>query len=216
VTVTRRSAILGAMLAATEAALGARPAAADELDATLAKIAEARKKLKTLRADFVQVRTIGLLATKVKSKGRLTLVMPDRLRWDLLPPDDVTYWIGPKGLAMRNEEGIKRIGKSAAGRFASVLGDLRTMLGGDLRRLRKRYQLSIDEEKGKSVIVAKPKDKAVKKHIKALTLVTDPKKALMDRVTITENNGDRSVITFSKHVKNEPVDEQIITPPSSG
>lgn len=209
--VTRRTIMTAAASLATLSLAG--DAHADALDETLKRIAEARKKLQTLRADFVQVRTIGLLATKVTSKGRLTLVMPGRLRWDLLPPDDVTYWIGPKGLAMRNAEGVKRIGKSAAGRFASVLSDLRTMLGGDLRRLRKRYDLSIEDEDGRSVIVAKPKDAKVKKHIKQLVLVTDPKRALVERVTIAEKNGDDSVITFSGFRKNEPVDEKIIALP---
>lgn len=204
---------MSAALSLTVTALWPCRAQADELDATLKRIAETRKKLKTLRADFVQVRTIGLLATKVKSKGRLTLVMPGRLRWDLLPPDDVTYWIGPKGLAMRNAEGVKRIGKGAAGRFAAVLGDLRTMLGGDLRELRKRYALTIEQEKSRSVIVAKPKDAKVKKHIERLVLVTDPERALVEQVTIAESNGDHSVIAFSGFVKNAPIDEKVIEPP---
>ena len=177
--VTRRTIVTAGLSLAT-VTLVAPGAHADELDETLKRIAEARKKPKTLRADFVQVRTIGLLATKVTSKGRLTLVMPGQLRWDLLPPDDVTYWLGPKGLAMRNAEGVKRISKGAAGRFASVLSDLRTMLGGDVRQLRKRYALSIADEDGRSVIVAKPKDAKVKKHIKQLVLVTDPKRALVE------------------------------------
>lgn len=188
------------------------------LDDLLKRIAEARRELKTLRADFVQTRTIGLLATEVKSKGRLTLAMPDRLRWDLLPPDDVTYWLGPKGLTMKNSEGIKTIGKSAAGRFAAVLDDLRVMLGGDLRRLRKRYTLSVEDEKGKSVITAIPKGKpepgSVKKQIRRLVLVTDPKKALVERVTIVEQNGDQSVIAFDDFVKNAPVKKADVTPPT--
>lgn len=211
-TPTRRELMFG--LALSVVGLWPRRATADALDATLERIAKARNELKTLRADFVQVRTIGLLATKVKSKGRLTLVMPSRMRWDLLPPDDVTYWIGPKGLAMRNAEGVKRVGKGAAGRFAAVLGDLRTMLGGDLRTLKKRYQLSIEQQDDRSVIVAKPKDATVKKHIKELVLVADAKKALMEKVTITEKNGDRSVITFSNAKKNQPIDERTIEPPA--
>mgnify|MGYP006171435663 CR=1 FL=1 len=34
---------------------------------------------------------IGLLATVVKSEGEMTLVRPDRLRWELKPPDAIIY-----------------------------------------------------------------------------------------------------------------------------
>src|SRR5437868_1155043 len=48
-----------------------------ELDSALADVAKARAALKTLQGPFVQERSIALLASKVKSKGRMTLVRPD-------------------------------------------------------------------------------------------------------------------------------------------
>ncbi|MEZ4439121.1 MAG: outer membrane lipoprotein carrier protein LolA [Polyangiaceae bacterium] len=199
---------LGACLAPRDAA------AAPTLDETLDAMAKARAKLRTLRATFVQVRSIGLLATEVTSNGRLTLRMPDRLRWDLLPPEDVTYWVGPEGLAMRNKEGVTRIGKSGAAKFAAVLGDLRVMLGGDLRELQKRYDLSVAAVNDAIRITARPRDAQVKKHIQALALDTNPTKALVKRVVITEKNGDSSTIDFDHFVLNEPVADAEVTPPS--
>jgi len=128
---------------ATLAALPmARPAAADPLDDALARIARARAPLKTLVGPFTQERTIGLLATSVLSRGTLTLVRPDRLRWELAPPDDVVYWITPEGLAYRSKTGQGRV-SAAQARLASSLDDLRTLLGGDLSRLKARYDLRL-------------------------------------------------------------------------
>jgi outer membrane lipoprotein-sorting protein len=70
-------------------------ARAGEVSEVLAQVTKARGDLKTLVGPFEQERTIGLLATAVKSAGEMTLVRPDRLRWELLPPDAVTYWVGP-------------------------------------------------------------------------------------------------------------------------
>ncbi|MFO0673296.1 MAG: hypothetical protein U0235_27395 [Polyangiaceae bacterium] len=44
---------------------------------------------------FTQERTIGLLATKVKSTGTPALARPDRLRWELAAPDSVVYRVAP-------------------------------------------------------------------------------------------------------------------------
>ncbi|MGH7283339.1 MAG: LolA family protein [Polyangiaceae bacterium] len=115
---------------------------ADDLEDTLAEVRVARASLKTLKGPFTQERTIGLLATKVKSTGTLTMVRPDRLRWELAPPDDIVYWVGPDGFAYKSPRGQGRI-PSAAGRLASAMEDVRLVLGGDLDQLRKRYDLAL-------------------------------------------------------------------------
>ena len=189
------------------AVVGANAAAAD-LEGWLRKVSKARAKLKTLQASFEQTRKIGLLATQIKSKGRLTLVLPARLRWDLLPPDNVSYWIGPKGLAMRNSEGVTKLGKTAAGRFAAVLSDLLVLLGGDISKLRKRYAMSLEASK----LTLVPKAKAVAKHVRRLELDTGAA-MLVERVTIVENNGDTSTIVFGKYTKNAKVDPKRMKPP---
>lgn len=189
------------------------PALADDVDDALEKIKKARAKIKTLQAPFKQTRTIGLLASEVKSKGKLTLVRPDRLRWDLYPPDDVTYWIGPEGLAMKNKDGVTKIPKSSAKKFAAVLGDLMIMLGGDIKKLRDRYDMSVSEDDGKLEIVAKPTAKDVKKHISKLKLLTDGDASVIRTVEIYEKSGDKSVIVFGTYTKNAKVKDEDMKPP---
>lgn len=191
-------------------------ALADATDDVLGRISKARESVKTLQAPFEQTRVIGLLASEVKSKGKLTLVRPDRLRWDLFPPDEVTYWIGPEGLAMRSADGVTKVGKAAAGRFASVLGDLLVMLGGDMRTLRKRYDISVSESGDRLTITAKPKADDVKKHIASLRMTARDKGAVVERIEIHEQSGDQSLIVFGKMTKNEPVDPDYIKPPQKG
>ena len=122
--------------------LATRRAYADALDDLLARIAKARAPVRTMQGPFTQTRTIGLLATDVKSHGSLTVVRPDRLRWDLAPPDEVTFWIGPEGLAYRNVHGEARV-PTASARVAAALDDLRTTLAGDLGGLRERWDLRL-------------------------------------------------------------------------
>ena len=118
-----RRSFLAAIAASAGAAAIGRPARADDVSAVLAEITKARAGLKTLVGTFVQERTIGLLATTVKSTGTLTMVRPDRLRWELDAPDAVTYWVGPEGFAFATPSGSASAGKAAAGRFGAVLGD---------------------------------------------------------------------------------------------
>lgn len=203
-------ATLGAA-AATISIVG--PAHADEVSDALARIAKARASLKTLTVPFTQERTIGLLASTVKSEGELTMVRPDRLRWELKPPDAITYWITPEGFSYASASGGASVGKAGAQRFAAVLGDLTALIGGDLESLRKRYDLAVPSTSDGIVLLASPRADDVKKHVKSLELVTTPDLADLRRITIEEKNGDRSVITFGKAVRNAAVDPAKMAPP---
>jgi outer membrane lipoprotein-sorting protein len=203
----RRSFLLGISLVALP-----RAAAADELSAVLRDIAKARASLKTLVVPFTQERTIGLLATAVKSEGEMTLVRPDRLRWELKPPDAITYWIGPEGLAYATPSGGGSVGKGAAGRFGAVLGDLLTLIGGDLDKLRARYDLVAERKPSGVVLGARPTAPEVKKHVKSLSLAVASDLWTVSRIEIEESGGDRSVITFGKAQRDVKVDPAKMVP----
>lgn len=193
--------------------LGARVARADDVDGALGEIAKARAGIQTLVAPFSQERVIGLLATAVKSEGEMTLVRPDRLRWELKPPDAITYWITPEGLAYATPGGGGSVGKGAAGRFGAVLGDLMTLLGGDLAKLRARYELAVERRAGGVVLTARPTTDEVKKHVKSLGLTVAADLWTVQRIEIEESGGDRSVLTFGKVARDVKVDPGRMVPP---
>jgi outer membrane lipoprotein-sorting protein len=210
----RRRTFLSLLPAAGGAALFGRVARADDVSDALAEITKARAGLQTLVSAFTQERTIGLLATVVKSEGEMTLVRPDRLRWELRPPDAVTYWIGPEGLAYATPTGGASVGKSAAGRFGAVLGDLMTLMGGDLEKLRARYDLSVSKPDGGGMLLgARPRAEEVKKHVKSLSLRLAPSLWAAQKIEIEESGGDRSVITFPAMVRDAKVDPARMVPP---
>jgi outer membrane lipoprotein-sorting protein len=190
-------------------------AQADEVSDVLAEIKKARAGLKTLVGPFVQERTIGLLATTVKSEGEVTMVRPDRLRWELRPPDAVTYWIGPEGFAFATPRGSSAVGKAAAGRFGAVLGDLMTLLGGDLEKLRTRYDLTVPSRKDGVTLRAVPKAEDVKKHVRRIEMRSGSELWTIREISIEEQGGDLSVIRFGKMERDVRVDPSKMVPPKS-
>src|SRR5207302_2029177 len=133
-------------------------------------------------------------ATKVRSTGTLTLVRPDRLRWELAPPDDVVYWITPEGIAYRTRSGQGRAGV-AQQRLAASLDDLRTLLGGDLARLKARYVIAIAGDAGPDLAFdATPRDPSL--PIKHLRFGVAPDTALPRFCEIAEGPRDFTRIDF--------------------
>ncbi len=191
-----------------------RASEASERDVVLDGVKKARTGLKTLRADFKQERNISLLATRVKSTGTIAMVRPDRLRWQLHAPDAVTYWIGPEGVAIATKEGVSKIGREAAGRFAAVLSDLMQLLAGDIDSLGQRYRLEAKRGPKYTTLTATPKEAALKKQLTRLTLrLKNDQLWAMDRVVIIEKNGDQSDIVFSNPERNVAIDPKTMKPP---
>ncbi len=210
-----RRALLGAsaaLLLPRMAAAGGPPAG------VLARIARARAPVRTLQGPFTQTRTIGLLATDVRSTGSLALVRPDRLRWRLDPPDDITFWVGPEGLAYRSAHGQGRLPATSA-RIAGALQDLHELLGGDPSRLGDRWSLTVLRDDASGV------------EIEALPLTTDasapgpsavarrmrfalaPDLVRPTRVLLVEGDRDRTTIDFGDLAINAPIDESSMRPP---
>jgi hypothetical protein len=200
-----------ALLVAARTARAERP-----LEELLERIARARAPVRTVVGPFTQTRTIGLLSTDVRSTGQMTLVRPDRLRWELGPPDDVTFWITPEGLAFRSSHGNSHAeGRlpAASARLGNAMDDLRTLFGGDLGRLRERWDLRVARDDGTGTELEATPRAGTATTLKSLRMTLAPDLVHLQRAVLVEGPRDRTVIEFGALAINEPVDEARMRPP---
>jgi outer membrane lipoprotein-sorting protein len=189
-----------------------------KLDSLLADIAKARKETKTMKASFTQDRKITLLATTIKSKGELQSQLPDRLRWDLAPPDDIVYFVSPEGLSYKTKSSSATVPASGAN-VARALGDLRALLTGDLSALKDRYVLEASRGPAPSQDIeingtARPQQdpKAPSASVRAFTLVLDKNLVTPIRARLVEGKTDSVDLTFSNVILNAPIDPARLKP----
>jgi outer membrane lipoprotein-sorting protein len=181
-------------------------------DRLIAEIAKARTSLKTLVGPFTQTRTIGLLSAKVRSTGKMTLVRPDRLRWELAPPDEIVYWVTPEGLAYRSREGSGAVRGSTA-KVGASLDDMRVLLGGDLGQLSSRYDLTVSgPDAGPFTFEATPRA-GVTAAVQHLSFTIAADRVTPVRAVLVEGPKDRTEIEFGALAKNVAVDPALVRPP---
>ncbi|WP_394843748.1 outer membrane lipoprotein carrier protein LolA [Pendulispora brunnea] len=188
--------------------------AADDVDAALAEVARARASLKTLVGPFTQERTIGLMSAKVKSTGTLTLVRPERLRWELAAPDSVVYWVGPEGVAYQSTHGRGRM-PVTQGKLAVALEDIRTLLGGDLAQLKQRYELRVVSRNDDGIsFEATPRATANGGgKLDKILFSLDRERVRPTRATLVEGPRDRTEITFGTLERDVTVDAAKVRAP---
>lgn len=207
-----RAVVLGLVLtvATTASADDREPLDGAKLDAQLADIAKARSSVKTMRASFTQERKIALLATSVKSTGEMLFGAPDRLRWDLAPPDDIVYFVGPEGIAYKTKSSSATVPAQGAG-VAKALQDVRALLGGDLNSLKDRYTLT-GSRSGSDVEIDGAAKDPKSTAVKSFQLVLDKNLTSPMRAHLVEQKSDSIDLQFNNVVINPPIDPAKLRP----
>jgi outer membrane lipoprotein-sorting protein len=198
---------------------GSRAHAESDVDAVLAEVARARAGVKTLVGPFTQERTIGMMATKIRSTGTLTLIRPDRLRWELDAPDAVVYWVGPEGFAYQGARGQGKVpaGKAGApgqnGKLAAAMDDIRVLLGGDLARLKERYELRLTAKSPEGVTFEADPREPGPGRLSKIVFSLDGERIRPTRATLVEGPRDRTEIVFGALKRDAVVDPARVRPP---
>ncbi|HEY1958566.1 MAG TPA: outer membrane lipoprotein carrier protein LolA [Polyangiaceae bacterium] len=198
-----------AFLISLGASLISLRASADSVDDTLAKVSRARAGARTLVGPFTQTATVGLLRSQVVSNGKLYLQYPSRLRWELGPPDSVTYWVAPEGLAYRSAHGSGRVPIDTT-QQADVEA-LRAMLGGDISVLRSRFDVrEVPSDTGGPAFECTPKSAL---RLRKLTFALDADLVRPRKATIVYDNRNKTEIVFGELRRDVPIDPALLVLP---
>jgi outer membrane lipoprotein-sorting protein len=182
------------------------PITGAKLDELFAEVARSRKGAKSFAGPFTQTRKMGLMKAQIVSQGRVSLVLPDRLRWELFPPDEIVYFVTPDGLAYRNRSSQGAVRANDARTLAAGLDDLRAMLGGDLAQLRKRYDLKAFAVGDDVELEANALPSAEGRGMKAIKFGIGKDRIRPTFTRLVEKNGDSSDIRFGELRMNVPID----------
>jgi hypothetical protein len=203
--IARRAFVLGALMFP-------RIARADAVDDKLAAITRARANVKTLVGPFTQLATVGLLRSQIRSTGTLYLQYPNRLRWELGPPDSIVYWVAPEGLAYRGLHGGGRIPANTVEQ--ADVDALRAMLGGNVSALRTRFDVrEIASQAGGPAFECTPKSSDAAARLKKLAFELDADLVRPKSALIVYDNRNQTAITFGELRRDAPIDPALLALP---
>ncbi len=171
-----------------------------ELRAFLAEIQAASDQVRSFSSEFVQERRLALFAEPVFFKGSLTVVRPDRLRWEFTAPvPSVLIFNGERGIRCNDKAPPVHFDLGADPIMKTVAEQLWLWLGGDYSRLNASYDLA---KSGPSALRITPKDKRLSEFISAITITFDKTSRQPEKVEIADPGGDTTILSFQAYVLN--------------
>jgi outer membrane lipoprotein carrier protein len=177
-----------------------------KLDALIERVVEQQHALRSLRADFVQLKKSDLLLEAVESSGEFQFQAPDKVRWDYRRPDlmvvvftedTVTTFLPLQARAER----VKVSNKQQ--RFVRVLaGTL------PLDDLTSNFSVRLADPGGRAPyrLTLRPVGAMVKKRLHSVEIEIDRTLFLPVMVEYNEADGDSTRYEFKKLVLNPEID----------
>jgi outer membrane lipoprotein-sorting protein len=178
-------------------------AAGGDTSAVLQSLEAAGRALKTMAAEFVQIKTLVLLEEKEETRGSVRLQVPGRLRWDYSAPQPSTMII-KDGRFARYFPKSKQVFRGPAQGDA----DLLVGFGPGAADLGKKYDVSLlgDEAVGATPAhVLKLRPRAAGGLFSEIRLWVDGQRGIPVQTQLTEPTGDFTTIRFEGVVLNGPL-----------
>jgi outer membrane lipoprotein-sorting protein len=201
--------MVGCVLLIGSSAKPAMSSQSEELTAFLAEIQDASDQVRSFSSSFVQERRLALFAEPVFFHGSLTVVRPDRLRWEFTSPvPSVLIFSGERGMRCNDKAPPVHFDLGSDPIMRTVAEQLWLWLGGDYSRLDTQYLM---EKSGPSSLRITPKDEAVTEYVNAVTITFNKTSRQPEKVEITDPGGDATIISFNSYVLNSNTPDVLFT-----
>lgn len=184
---------------------------ADQVKLTdfLADVQAAADQVTSFSSDFTQERHLALFAKPVIFHGRLTIVRPDKLRWEFTDPvPSILVFNGGNGLRCSDQSPPVHFELASDPVMKTVAEQLWLWLGGDYSKIGKRYLM---EMKGVSGLIITPKEKSIGEYIAAVHIDFNSETKQPAQVDIIEPGGDFTRIIFHSYTLNSELPDSLFT-----
>lgn len=177
-----------------------RPLEGKARTAFVEKIRKSMAKVQVVVAAFVQEKHYSIFDGVVKHHGFILYQRPDKLRWEIEKPfRSILIVAGTDVAKFEFRKGKRR--KLELGRARDVLlivmDQIRGWFRGDFAKSEKDYTVEF-YSKAPARIVMRPKSKQLRKTIDSFELLLAKDLDSVTRVTIRENEGDKTVMRFTR------------------
>ena len=178
-----------------------------KLDALIARVVESQGAIRTLRAEFVQLKKSSLLLEASSSSGEFRFRAPDRVRWDYLEPDSMVVLFADDTVTTFHPEQARaeriKVSKKQR-RFVRVLAGTQP-----LDELKQHFSVTLADpgEDARYLLTLRPVGNILKKKLRSVEIEVDRSLFLPVVIEYNEVDGDSTRYEFKNLEINPSIDD---------
>ena len=186
-----------------------RPATPEQQRDLIRNITAASEKMNTLRCDFVQRKTISILADELISEGRLSFKQADKLNWEYTRPYQYRFTMNGDKIMIDSGTNQNIINVSGNRMFSEISRIIISGINGsgifDGDRFTAEFNIGANDYQ----VVLMPRQRDLRQMFNSITLTFDKNDYSVNTAEIREANGDATFITMKNKQININLDDEI-------
>ena len=171
-------------------------------DEIMAKLTQAAASMKSMQCNFTQNKTMSMLAEPTVSKGRMCYVSPDKMKWEYTDP--YPFAIKVNGDKMTKvADGKEEILDTKNRMYQGMMKIIMSSATGKNLFDKSTFDVTISSDGNFWRADMKPKKSDMKRMFSTMTFYFEKKRDIINKVVLTEANGDNTTIQFTDIILNE-------------
>lgn len=164
--------------------------------ATVAELLTRFSQIQGLRAHYVEEKRIALLKRPLRSEGSVAFAAPALLVRRTEKPEPATLLLDKEVLTVADASGQRRIELSESAIVKHFVLTFVNVLHGDRAALERAYSLAYEPKPGGWTLTLTPKAPELRRFVARAVL--EGRGVSVERMTLEEENGDVTQMTFSE------------------
>lgn len=192
-------------------AVAQRPVTKAEQERIVSEINTSAQSIRTLQCKFVQTKELSIMDDKMVSNGTMHFARPNKLSWHYTSPYDYTFIIADDKVLISKGKNKNSIDLKSSQTFQGIAKMIAGSVTGKCLTQTKDFDVKILANEQVYVAQLTPKEKRLKKMFSAIQLTFNRVSHTMERVEMTEANGDATSIVFQDVKQNITLSEKTFT-----
>ena len=202
---------LSIFIANAQTPAGFKPATEAEQKEIMQRVSEVSTFLKTLRCDFVQKKTISILADEMVSEGKMFFKQKDKLRWEYTKPFQYEFVMNGSQLMTISGNTKNIIDANASNAFREICKIIISGINGSGILDPARFSAKFFTGTKENLVSIVPKQKELKQMFKQIHIYFNKTDYSVNAVEIDELNGDKTFIEMKNKQINKELSDEIFS-----
>lgn len=170
-------------------------------DEIMAKLTQAAASMKSMQCNFTQNKTMSMLAEPTISKGRMCYVSPDKMKWEYTDPYPFAIKVDGEKMT-KIADGKEEILDTKNRMYQGMMKIIMSSATGKNLFDKSAFDVTISSEGNFWRADMKPKKSDMKRMFSTMTFYFEKKRDIINKVVLTEANGDNTTIQFTDIILN--------------
>lgn len=193
-------------------AQGLKSVSPEKSKAVIEMVNNAAAKINTLHCSFVQTKSLQMLNDKFSSEGEMYYKKSNMLRWEYKKPYTYLFVLNADNVLMQSSTTKNNISVAQNKVFQQIANIMVSSVTGKCLSDGSSFESTILQAKdGQYVASLKPLRKEMKQMFANIYLYFNRQQNMVEKVVMTEANGDSTVIELKVVSINKSIDEKLFS-----